>query len=58
MKSRKIRWMVVCLAGAVVFVVGAARMFQQAQITVGVIYCLLAVVFILLAFAYFKGYLK
>lgn len=50
--------MVVCLAGAVVFVVGAARMFQQAQITVGVIYCLLAVVFILLAFAYFKGYLK
>lgn len=58
MKKRRNRWLTVCLAAAVLFIASAVRMFLRAEVVSGMIYCLFALVFLLLAFAYFKGKLK
>jgi hypothetical protein len=56
--SRKTRWLVVCLAAAVVVGLRAVISFSEGKTLIGVIYGVLTVVFLLLAYAYRKGYLK
>jgi hypothetical protein len=58
MKSRKIRWMVVSFAAAALFITGAVRFYLRANFVSMGIYLLAAVIFCLISFAYYKGYLR
>jgi hypothetical protein len=58
MRQRRTRCMVVCLAAGLLLSAEAANQFQHTENVAGVIYSFLALVFFLLAFAYYKGKLK
>lgn len=58
MKKRKIRWMIVCLLAAVLFGIGAIRFYLRAEIMGVIIYGASTIIFLALAYAYHKGYLK
>ena len=50
--------MVVTIAASLLFSVGAVRLFLRSDIFGAVLYCIAAIIFLLLTFAYAKGYLK
>jgi hypothetical protein len=56
--SRKIRWLMVCLVAVVLLGSQAAVSFTKGETVVAVIYSVLTVIFLLIAFAYQRGYLK
>jgi hypothetical protein len=57
-KQRKTRWMVVTIAASLLFGIGAVRLFLRSDILGAVLYCVATIIFLLLTFAYAKGYLK
>lgn len=58
MKKKKLRWILVCLLAAGLFGFGAVRFFLQQEFVGGVIYSVSAVIFVVIAYAYHKEYLK
>jgi hypothetical protein len=57
-RKKKIRWIVVCLVAAGLFGIGAIRLFVRQEIVGGVIYGTSSIIFVVLAYAYYKEYLK
>ncbi|NPV41443.1 MAG: hypothetical protein HPY72_08910 [Anaerolineae bacterium] len=56
--SRKTRWIAVCVAAAVLLGVQSASSFQTHETVSGVIFGGFAAIFLMIAFAYQRGYLK
>lgn len=56
--SRKTRWIAVCVAAAVLLGVQSASSFQTNEMVSGEIFGGFAAIFLLIAFAYQRGYLK
>ncbi len=56
--SIKTRWIAVCVAAAVLLGVQSASSFQTHETVSGVIFGGFAAIFLMIAFAYQRGYLK
>lgn len=58
MEKRKIRWIVVTLSASGLLIFGAIRFYLRNEMVASIIYGILAICFLLIAYAYHKGFLK
>jgi hypothetical protein len=57
-QSRRTRWLVVCLLAAILTGIQTAQSLSAGKTVVAGIYFVLTVIFLVIAFAYQRGYLK
>jgi len=58
MRSQKIRWQAASLAAALLFGIQAFISLRAGETTNGVIFAVLSILFLVTAYAYFRGYIK
>ena len=54
----KSRWLIASLIVAGILIAGAVRFYKSGEIVSAILYCGVAVLFLLVAYGYFKGVLK